>query len=207
MPKEFVTTFRDEHRELRDVLLGLIEAFEDNDSERALEAIEEMATLAAPHFHYEQEALYPALAEVHGDERVEELLQEHSEAVEAAHQLAELAEEEALDEQAAAYGAELARQLLPHVTEPDELALMVEVLEPQTIKKLHKAHKESKKKGATLAGLAKGAKRKVAKRKTAAKTVKTVHKAATRRTAKPPRPTASKSRARKSAAGGKRGRK
>jgi hypothetical protein len=204
MAEEFITTFRDEHSELRDVLLSLAEAFENNDSEGALEAIEEMAALAGPHFHYEQEALYPALAEVHGDEQIEQLLEQHSQAVEAACQLAELAEREGLDEQAAAYGADLVRQLLPHVAEPDEIAVMVEVLEPQTIKKLHKAHKESKKKGATLADLAKTTRKKTPKKKVVAKAAKPVRSAAPKRTAKSPRPTASKLSPRESSAAAKR---
>jgi len=203
MAEEFITTFRDEHNELREVLLSLEEALQNNDSERALEAIEQMAALAGPHFHYEQEALYPALAEVHGDEQLEKLLEQHEEAVEAARQLAELAEQEALDEQAAEYGAQLVRQLLPHVAEPDELAVMVEVLEPQTIKKLHKAHKESRKKGATLADLAKGTKKKAPKKKVVAKAAKIVRKATKKPAAKTARPTPSKVPPRKVSGGAK----
>src|SRR5271166_2732353 len=101
MPLEqFNEVFRDEHRRLRDMLLGLIEAFESSDSERARQGIEEMAAHAAPHFQYEQEALYPALADVHGETYIEKLLEEHAQAVAAAQQLAELAEQEELDEQA-----------------------------------------------------------------------------------------------------------
>ena len=199
MAHEFITTFRDEHNELREVLLSLAEALEDNDSERAYAAIEQMAALAGPHFHYEQEALYPALAEVHGDEQMEQLLEQHEQAVAAASQLAELAEREELDEQAAEYGAQLVNQLMPHVAEPDELAVMVAVLEPQTIKKLHKAHKESRKKGATLASLAKGAKNKAPKKKVVVKAAKPVRKAAAKRIAKPTRATSSKLPPRKAA--------
>ncbi len=194
MSEEFIDTLTEEHRQLRVVLLELIDAFENGDSERASLAIEAMAALAAPHFHYEQESLYPALAEVHGDEQVEQLLEEHGEAVEAARQLAELAEQEEFDEQAAAYGAELARQLLPHVSNGNELMVMVGGLEPQTIKRIHKAQKQSKKSGATLAGLAKGAAKKVAKKKI-------VRKAAPKRSAKPVRPSTKKPRVRTSAAG------
>ena len=211
MPEEFVTAYTDEHRQMREVVLDLIDAFEKQDQARALEAIVEMEALAGPHFFYEQEELYPALAEEHGDEQVEKILEEHAQAVEAACQLTELAAQEALDEEAAAYGADLARQLLPHVSENDELAVMVGVLEPQTIKKLHKAHKQSKKqKGATLAGLAKGLKAKgpkkkvVAKAAKVAKAIKTVRKSATRPTSKPTRAKASKAGTRKAPTGEKR---
>jgi len=200
MAEEFIDILTEEHRQLRDVLLELIDAFENGDSERASVAIEAMAALAAPHFHYEQEVLYPALAEVHGDEQVEQLVEQHGEAVAAAQQLAELAEQEEFDEQAAAYGAELARQLLPHVSNGDELMVMVGGLEPHTIKKIHKAQKQSKKSGATLAGLAKSAAKKGAKKKIE-------RKAAHKRSAKPVRTSTRRPNVPKSAAGAKRRRK
>jgi len=200
MPEEFVTAYTDEHRQMREVVLDLIDAFEKQDQERALEAIVAMEALAGPHFYYEQEELYPALAEEHGDEQIEKLLEEHAQAVEAACQLTELAAQDALDEEAAAYGADLARQLLPHVSEPDEVAVMVGVLEPQTIKKLHKAHKETKKKRVKLAALAKAGAKKASGKKPVRKPGKKAAKAATKRAAKPARATASKARARKPAA-------
>jgi hemerythrin len=166
MPLEqFTEVFRDEHRQLRDMLLGLIDAFQSSDSERVRQGIEEMTAHAAPHFQYEQQALYPALADVHGDRYVEKLLEEHAEALEAALQLAELAEQEELDEEAAEYGLELVRQLLPHVSDRDGLVVMVEVLEPAAIEKIHKAQKESNKRRVSLAALTKGMKRTGAKGK------------------------------------------
>ncbi len=168
---QFNQVFRDEHRQLRDMLLGLIEAFESRDTERARQGIEEMAAHAAPHFQYEQEALYPALADVHGDTYVEKLLEEHAQALEAAVQLAELAEQEELDEQAVEYGLELVRQLLPHVSDRDGLAVMVEVLEPEAIKRIHKAQKESKKRPVSLATLRKGTKKSAAKGKKAVRVI------------------------------------
>jgi hypothetical protein len=139
--KQFTEDFRDEHRELRDMLLGLIDAFKSNDSESVRQGIEGMAAHAAPHFQYELEALYPALADVHGDSYIEKLLEEHEEAVEALGQLAELAEQEVLDEQAVGYGLELVRQLLPHVSDRDGLAVMVEVLEPAVVEKISQGAK------------------------------------------------------------------
>ncbi len=92
--EEFNQRFRDEHRQLRDMLLGLIDAFQSADSERVREGVEAMAAHAAPHFHYEQEVLYPALADLHGDDYVEKLVQEHARTLEAAARLAELADQE-----------------------------------------------------------------------------------------------------------------
>jgi len=168
---QFNQIFRDEHRQLRDMLLGLIDAFQSSDIERARQGIEEMAAHAAPHFQYEQEALYPALADVHGDTYVEKLLEEHAQALEAAAQLAELAEQEELDAAAVEYGLELVRQLLPHVSDRDGLAVMVEVLEPEAIKKIHKAQKESKKRPVSLATLRKDTKKSAAKGKKAVRVI------------------------------------
>jgi hypothetical protein len=162
---QFTEVFRDEHRQMRDMLLGLIDAFQSSDSERVRQGIEEMTAHAAPHFQYEQQALYPALADVHGDSYVEKLLAEHGQALEAALQLAELAEQEELDEEALEYGLDLVRQLLPHVSDRDGLAVMVEVLEPAAIEKIHKAQKESNKRRVSLATLTKGTKRSAAKGK------------------------------------------
>jgi hemerythrin len=180
MPLEqFTEVFRDEHRQLRDMLLGLIDAFQSSDSERVRQGIEEMTAHAAPHFQYEQQALYPALADVHGDSYVEKLLEEHAEALEAALQLAELAEQEELDEEAAEYGLELVRQLLPHVSDRDGLVVMVEVLEPAAIEKIHKAQKESNKRRVSLAALTKGMKRTGAKGKKAGRVTAKNRKATT----------------------------
>jgi Hemerythrin HHE cation binding domain len=162
---DFIDVFREEHRQLRDMLLGLIDAFESSDSERVRQGIEQMTAHAAPHFQYEQEALYPALADVHGESYVEKLIEEHEQALEAAWQLAELAEQEELDEATAEYGLELVRQLLPHVSDRDGLAVMVEVLEPEAVEKLHKAQKESKKGRVSLAGLTGRTKKSAAKGK------------------------------------------
>jgi hypothetical protein len=166
---DFIDVFREEHRQLRDMLLGLIDAFESSDSERVRQGIEQMTAHAAPHFQYEQEALYPALAAVHGESYVEKLIEEHEQALDAAWQLAELAEQEELDEATAEYGLELVRQLLPHVSDRDGLAVMVEVLEPEAVEKLHKAQKESKKGRVSLAGLTGRTKKSAAKGKKASR--------------------------------------
>jgi len=204
---QFNEVFRDEHRQLRDMLLGLIDAFQSNDDERVRQGIEEMAAHAAPHFQYEQEALYPALADVHGDDYVEKLLEEHAGAVEAAQQLAALAEQEELDEEAAEYGLELVRQLLPHVSDRDGLAMMVEVLEPAAIEKIHQAQKKSNERRVSLATLTKGVRKNAAKGKKAGRSKTTRAVAAPKRNAKASRVQASKALKGRLAKAAKHGRK
>ncbi|MFZ0888250.1 MAG: hemerythrin domain-containing protein, partial [Candidatus Binataceae bacterium] len=154
LTEEFSEVFRDEHRRMRDMLLGLIEAFQTGDREAIRTGIEEMAAHAGPHFLYEQETLYPALADVFGWDYVNKLLVEHDSALDAALELAELAEREEIDEEASRSGLELVRQLLPHASERDGLSVMVEVLEPQTVKKIRTAQEKASKSGTTLSKVA-----------------------------------------------------
>jgi hemerythrin len=126
LANQFTEAFREEHRQMRDMLLGLMDAIEANDVESVRRGIEEMAAQTGPHFHHEEEVLYPALAEIYGDEYVERLGAEHDAALEAVQELAELSEAEEITPQQAEYGLELVRRLLPHVSDRDGLAVIVE---------------------------------------------------------------------------------
>jgi len=169
LTEEFTEIFRDEHRRMRDMLLGLIEAFQAGDSEAIRTGIEEMAAHAGPHFFYEQETLYPALADLFGEDYVNKLLVEHDSALDTALELAALAEREEIDEEASRLGLELARQLLPHVSERDGLSVMVEVLEAPTVKKIREAQEKAGKSGTTLSKVAEHRKRRGATAKARAR--------------------------------------
>ncbi len=159
---EFSKAFRDEHRQMRDTLLGLMEAIESNDAESFRQRIGEMTVDAGPHFHYEQEALYPALAEIHGEDYIDRLLAEHDAALEAIEKLVQLAEAEELGEEQAEYGRELVRQLLPHVSDRDGLAMIVEVLPEEAVKSILAARAESKRSGKNVLEIAKERKKRAA---------------------------------------------
>ncbi len=159
LANEVIEIFRDEHRRMRDILLSLGDAFETSDLEAIKEGVEEMAAHAAPHFLYEEQALYPLLAELHGEGYVDKLLDEHDLAVAAAQELMELAQREEIDEQAAEYGAELIRRLLPHVSERDGISMIVEVLSPEKVEAIREAQEKSKARGAKLSALAERAKK------------------------------------------------
>jgi hemerythrin HHE cation binding domain-containing protein len=173
--EEFTETFRDEHRRMRDTLLGLMDAFQTNDGESIRKGIEEITAQAEPHFLYEREALYPALVDFYGPEYVDKLLAEHDLAVEATRRLSELAEAEEMDEEASRYGVQLIRQLLPHVIERDGLSVMVEVFAPETVDKIRKAQEKSRKVATTRAGSAeRPKKRRAAARKPGTATRRTL---------------------------------
>ena len=201
LAEQFTETFRDEHRRMRDMLLGLMEAFQTNDSEGIRAGIEEISVHAAPHFLYEEEALYPALVGLYGEEYVNnKLLAEHDLALEAAQKLLELAQAEEIDEDASRYGIELVRQLLPHVSERDGLSVIVEILEPETVDRIRKAQKKSKQSRTSLSALAaRGKKRRTIARKPGGGTRKTVKPKAARPIAKPARKAPRKAHRRRSA--------
>ncbi len=169
---EFSEAFREEHRQMRDMLLGLIEAIDSNEVESFRQGLDEMMAHVGPHFHYEQEALYPALADIHGEDYVERLRAEHDAALDAIEALAELAEAEELSDAQAEYGRELVRQLLPHVSDRDGLAMIVEVLPEKSVKSILEVREESKRSGKSARELARERKKRGAARGTRGKTHK-----------------------------------
>ena len=74
-------------------------------------------------------------------------------------ELAELAEAEEITPEQAGYGLELIRRLLPHVSDRDGLAVIVEVLPEETVQEIVRAREKSKRSGKTLLDLAKGKKK------------------------------------------------
>ena len=59
LANQFAEAFREEHRQMRDMLLGLMDAIEaDDGTVRVRRGIEEMAAHAGPHFHHEEQVLY-----------------------------------------------------------------------------------------------------------------------------------------------------
>ncbi len=128
---EFTTVFRAEHRLVRDVLLGLIDAFEARDRERIADLLGETAALTGPHFRYEEETLYPGLSAIFGQPYIDHLFREHDGAIERAVKLVELAQQERLTDDDVSRAVQLIREILPHVSDCDGLSVMVEVL-PET---------------------------------------------------------------------------
>src|SRR5574340_164669 len=88
---EFTETFRGEHRQVRDRLLELIEAFGQRDRARIGSLPEQVARLTGPHFRYEEESLYPALVDIFGPDYIDKLLADHDQAIANAARLVELA--------------------------------------------------------------------------------------------------------------------
>jgi Hemerythrin HHE cation binding domain len=152
---DFIDTFRDEHRQLRDLLLGLRSAIEAGDSAGIRQGVSELAAAAGPHFYYEGEALYPALAELYGDEYVERLQREHERELELACDLAELAAADELSPGDAERAVELIGNLLPHVSERDGIAVIMEVLPEERVREIANVREHAHKRRVSIHEIAK----------------------------------------------------
>ena len=125
---DFSTLFRAEHREVRDALLELIDAFHARDRARIDTLLGRVASLTGPHFRYEEESLYPALVGIFEEAYVEYLYEAHDGAIARARRLVELAGQETLSDDDVAAAVHAIREILPHVSDCDGLSVMVEVL-------------------------------------------------------------------------------
>ncbi|GGS82475.1 hemerythrin domain-containing protein [Nonomuraea spiralis] len=130
----FTETFHAEHREVRDLLLALIDAFTGGDAAQVRKLVEALSAAIGPHFRYEEEAMYPGLKPVFGAHYMDKLLSDHDDTIRNIRELAELAETAEVDtlgtigENQAAWGIALVREILPHLSDCDGLSLMVETL-------------------------------------------------------------------------------
>jgi len=133
LAENFSQTFREEHRQVRDALLDLVQAFQERDKARIDALLTQIAVLTGPHFRYEEEALYPSLTEFYGEEYVEKLLGDHDRVIGTAHRLIDLAGRDALVEEDVSQAVRHVRSILPHVSDCDGLSIMVERLPEEKI--------------------------------------------------------------------------
>ena len=130
--EEFSRIFREEHREVRDLLLALIDALADRDAVASRQLLTEVAAATGPHFRYEEEALYPALVELFGEDYIEKLLSDHDLAIANAARVDELVSTGTLSTHEVDEAVTAVRAILPHVSDCEGLSIMVEIL-PDTV--------------------------------------------------------------------------
>ncbi len=141
---QFTQMFREEHRSVRDVLLALIQAFQERDRARIQSLLTKTAVLAGPHFRYEEEALYPGLVEILGEEYIQKLLRDHDRLIGAAGKLVELAGKDTLTDEDVATAIRLITGMLPHVSDCDGLSIMVERLPQEKVEAVLAARDRSR---------------------------------------------------------------
>jgi len=147
---EFALLFREEHRKIRDSLLDLIQAFQNREKPRIQALLQQTAVYTGPHFRYEEEALYPALVEIFGQEYVDELLRAHDRAIATARKLVEKAGKDPLTDQDVAEATSLIRAVLPHVSDCDGLSIMVERLSEAKVRSILDTRETSRHAGLDL---------------------------------------------------------
>lgn len=134
--QQFAEQFRAEHRQVRDLLLQLLQAFEQRDTRQAGELVQSIAALAGPHFRYEEEAVYPALVTIFGEEYVQKLLSDHDRVIASAARLSALSQKQKLEESDVQEASRLIRSILPHVSDCDGLSIMVECLPEERVQQI-----------------------------------------------------------------------
>lgn len=147
---EFSEIFREEHRAVRDSLLGLAEALQEHSADLAGERLGRTAELTGPHFRYEEEAMYPSLVKVIGRDNVVALYEDHDGAVDSARRLVEIVGKGEFDEKDVNEGVSLVLGLLPHVSGCDGLSLMVEKLPDGEVQAILDARERCNAEGADL---------------------------------------------------------
>lgn len=147
---QFTQIFREEHRQVRDLLLDLIQAFQARDKSRIHTLLNQIAALTGPHFRYEEESLYPALTEIFGEEYVEKLLGDHDGAIRSAGRLIQLSNKEPLTNEDITEAIRLIRGILPHVSDCDGLSIMVERLPAEKVQSILDSRDHSLQEGLNL---------------------------------------------------------
>jgi hypothetical protein len=122
-----------EHREVRDILFGMIAAFDAHNIKRAAKLQEELCVHTGPHFRYEEETLHPLLEPIVGKVQVEHLNREHDRAIVDAIYLGKITTAKKLGDDEARQGLRLVRRILPHVSDCDGLHVMVELMPQEEV--------------------------------------------------------------------------
>lgn len=147
---EVIENFTEEHRQVRDTLMELVEAVKEDDVETAREKLEEIDELSGPHFRYEEETLYPALVEYFGEEQVIDLVEEHDEAIETARELEKLFEGETVPEEERESIVETVSPLLVHVSDCEGLTIYMEEMSDETLDKVAESRERALEENAPL---------------------------------------------------------
>jgi hypothetical protein len=143
--ENFFIEFRQEHREIRDLLFDMITSFIEHDINKSEELLKQLDVLAGPHFRYEEEALYPALIKFYGEPYINKLLTDHDLVIARAKRLNLLIHKERIEKDEFTDSINTVRSILPHVSDCEGLSIMVEKLEDSVINKICASMKNARK--------------------------------------------------------------
>lgn len=147
---DVIDEFTDEHRQVRDTLMELVEAVKEDDVETAREKLAKIDELSGPHFRYEEETLYPALVEYFGEGQVIDLVEEHDEAIWTARELDELLQGDTVPEDGRNSIVETVSPLLVHVSDCEGLTIYMEEMSDKTLDKVAESRERALEQNASL---------------------------------------------------------
>ncbi len=148
--KDFFTEFRNDHRQIRDLIMNLIRAFIQKDLLKAEKLLFILNEIAGPHFQFEEEVLYPELIPVYGPKYINKLYIDHDLVIARVIKLKELISRSKLNPDEFDQGISLLERLFPHLTDCEGLSIMVETLNRKTIERITKNMEDTRKKNNNL---------------------------------------------------------
>lgn len=142
---------KDDHKQVRDILLGIIKAAEKRNATKALELLLHLDKLGGPHFQWEEESFYPTLERFFGPEYKEYLLSVHDKIIRAARKLALiLGKGEITEEESKLIPAVVRSDVLPHPIECEGLTLFADRLTKKELDSMSKHFAVLRKKNMAL---------------------------------------------------------
>jgi Hemerythrin HHE cation binding domain len=143
LAEEFPLVLSQEHRAICAALEGLIEALERIDHEEVRSSLALVGERAGPHFRYEEEALFPALAGLFGEAYLEWLLREREATIGAVRKLKAIAAFKRINVDDSRHALELARRIMAHIRECETLEMPLAALPREKIDDVMQARDRS----------------------------------------------------------------
>ena len=143
--------FSEDHHQVRELLLRLIDEIEKGEIKKARETLAEIDRLVGPHFRFEEEALYPLLRRFLGDAYYESLLQAHDRVIRTTRELAQsLSKETLTPEERRRLIEAIKNNVLPHVVECEGLTIFADKLSREDLEKLAEAMERARRENVPL---------------------------------------------------------
>lgn len=137
--KDFFTEFRNDHRQIRDLVMDSITSIINKEIEMAKALLGKLEDIAGPHFRFEEEALYPKLIPIYGAGYINKLFTDHDMAIARFEQLRSILNKNELNNEEGNTAISMLRGLLPHLSDCEGLTIMLELFDGKRIQKIRKA--------------------------------------------------------------------
>ena len=137
--KVFFNEFRNDHRQIRDLVMDSITSINNKDSEKVKALLSKLDDIAGPHFRFEEEALYPKLIPFYGAGYINKLFTDHDMAIARFERLSSLLSKNEMNNVEGNTAIFMIRGLLPHISDCEGLTIMLELFDGKRIEKISKA--------------------------------------------------------------------